>query len=423
MDLRPRLDDIPMEIMENILTLLALSDTCSLRLTGRKVSAKSSQGIFKSHFRNKTITMSSSEQLHRAVSMTQRQGFGCLLEHLTLVGLPKSRNPKDTAVLLGQTMRNLRLGLAGGCLLSLSLVIEDGVKYEGFRLINDSSIWKSVWETAGECFEATMQALSASELPVKSLDVFSGVTCCSLSLDRLATIGELDLSAPLRRLKWLSMSLSHHMVYNLRRRGSEESEEMQALTTGERNTRAICKFLQLCPDLEDLQLHWYRLRTTNLTNAISEENLFFDRVAESCRFPFLKRCILKGIRTSAATLLSFLRQMQLNSIEMEEIHLQPGEFRLVFDFLAKHMDQLEHVHLNDLWERRLIYFDAPGEPHFPGSRPPIGPNTLTRTGADARMPIKYQLSRGFALDSLKCSQWGKKKQIQYGPPGKLFGKS
>lgn len=206
------------------------------------------------------------------------------------------------------------------------------------------------------------------------------------------------------------------MVYDLENRESEESEEMQALTTGERNTRAICKFIQHCPVLEDLQLHWYTLRTTNLTNAISEEELFFDRVAQSCQFPFLKRCTLKGIRTSAATLLSFLRQMQLKSIEMEEIQLQPGEVRLVFDYLVKHMEQLEHVHLNDLWERRIIYFDAPGEPHFPGSDPPIGPSILTRTGTDARTPIKYQYSKGYALGSVKASQWRRKKDMQYGPP-------
>ncbi|KFY14480.1 hypothetical protein V491_06034 [Pseudogymnoascus sp. VKM F-3775] len=200
--------------------------------------------------------MSSSEQLHQAIFMTQWQGFGCLLEHPTLVGLPKSRNPKDTAMLLGQTMKNLRLGLAYGYPPSISLVIEDGVKYEGHRLTNDSCNWKSVWETAGECFEATMQALSASELPIESLDVFSSVTCCSLSLDRLVTIGELNLSASLQQLKQLSISLSHHMVYELGRKESEESEEMQALANGERHTIAVCKFLQHCsPVLENLHLY------------------------------------------------------------------------------------------------------------------------------------------------------------------------
>jgi hypothetical protein len=127
MDLRPRLDSMPVEIIDSVVALLALSDICSLRLTGREVNAKPSQGIFKSYFYNKTITMSAGEQLHRAVYMTQRQGFGCLLKHLNLVGLPKSRNQKDAAVLLGQSMKNLRLVLAGGCLPSVFLVIKDGV--------------------------------------------------------------------------------------------------------------------------------------------------------------------------------------------------------------------------------------------------------------------------------------------------------
>jgi hypothetical protein len=82
------------------------------------------------------------------------------------------------------------------------------------------------------------------------------------------------------------------------------------------------------------------------------------------------------------------------------------------------MEQLEYVHLDDLWENRLIYFDAPGKPHFPGSKPPIGLNTITRTGADARKPIKYQHSRGYALGSAEAANWNNKKLLLYGPPRK-----
>lgn len=95
MDLRLRLDGLPIEIIDSIVALLALSDICSLRLTGREVNAKSSQGIFKTYFHNKTITMSASEQLHQAVYLMQRWGFGCLLKHLTLVGLSTSRNQAE----------------------------------------------------------------------------------------------------------------------------------------------------------------------------------------------------------------------------------------------------------------------------------------------------------------------------------------
>lgn len=294
-----------------------------------------------------TIIVSASEQLHRAASVTQCHGRGLLLEHLTLVGLPKSRNQKDADMLLGQAMKNLRLGLVGGRLPSVSLAIEDGVKYQWQRLVKDSSSWKSVWETAWECFEATIQALSTSELPIEFLDAFNGVTCCSLSLDRLAMIRDLNLPASLRRLKRLSINLSQHVV------NEEEAEEMQAFTTGERNTEAICEFLQHCSSvLEDLHLHWYKLRTINLSNSISEEKQFFDRVAQPCRFPFHKRCTLKGIETSEARLLSFLCYLQqLHSIDMEEIHIRTGSLRSVFAYLG----QLDYLHLNALWEKKMIH--------------------------------------------------------------------
>ncbi|KFZ23875.1 hypothetical protein V502_01636 [Pseudogymnoascus sp. VKM F-4520 (FW-2644)] len=406
MDLQPRIDGMPVEVIEEIISQLALPDICSLRLTGRKVNAKSSQGIFKSYFRNKTITMAAtSEQLHQAVHVTQRQGFGCLLERLTLVGLARPYNREESSkecdmlLLFWQFMKDLGLNVAGGCLQSMSLTFKDG----------EDSSWESVWMTAAKCFKHTMLALHGNQLPIKSLDVFIGVTRCSLSIDQLATILELNLSASLQRLKCLSMSLSHHVA------DGPEGEEMRALATGERHTNALCKFLQYCPVLEDLQLHWYNLRVSNLTDALTEEQRFFDRVAQSCQFPFLKRFTLKGIRTSDAALLSFLRQVQLNSIEMEEIHLHTGKFHPVFDYLVKHMEKLEYVHLDNLWENQLIYFDAPGEPHFDISGPPMGPNVLTRSGADARMPIKYQHSSGYPSGTMEATNWRRKRQRQYGP--------
>jgi hypothetical protein len=113
-----RLDGLPVEIIDSIVALLTLSDICSLRLTGRGVNAKSSQGIFKSHFYNKTVTMSASEQL----------------KHHTLVGLPEPRNQEDANMLLGQSMKNLHLGLSSACLPSVRLLwfkMESSLKRAG----------------------------------------------------------------------------------------------------------------------------------------------------------------------------------------------------------------------------------------------------------------------------------------------------
>jgi hypothetical protein len=89
---RPSLDGISVEVMEAIVTLLELRDTCSLRLTAREVTAKSSHGMFKTHFRNKKIKLTAGEQLQEFVCMTQPEQVGCLVEHLTLVDLPASRD-------------------------------------------------------------------------------------------------------------------------------------------------------------------------------------------------------------------------------------------------------------------------------------------------------------------------------------------
>ncbi|KFY09063.1 hypothetical protein V492_05653 [Pseudogymnoascus sp. VKM F-4246] len=425
MDLQPTIDSIPVEVIEEILSQLALPDICSLRLTGRKLNAKSSQGIFKSYFRRKTITMdATSDQFRQAVHVMQRQGFGCLLEHLTLVGLAGPYNPgpynreeslKEAAVpmLFLQFMKDLGVNGTSGCLQSVSITMEDQNK--------GSSGY--VWMNAAKCFEHTMQALHGSQLPIKSLDVFFGATRCSLSIDQLPTILELDLSASLQQLKCLSMSLSHHEAYKPSNSyispREPEGKEMRAHASGRRHTDALCKFLQRCPVLEDLQLHWYRLYAFQLSRASNEEQRFFNRVVQSCQFPFLKRCTLKGIKTTETALLSFLRQMQLNSIVMEEIHLRTGKFGPVFDCLVERMEQLEYLHFENLWESQLILFDAPGKPHFcgPGMRPPhvLTRTVLTRSGADARMPIKYKLDSGRTSGEMEVTNWIMKRQREYGP--------
>lgn len=102
---------------------------------------------------------------------------------------------------------------------------------------------------------------------------------------------------------------------------------------------------------------------------------------------------------------------------MEEIQIRTGSFRPVFAYLATHMEKLEYLHLNALWEKKMIHFDAPGEPHYPSTKRSRGPNTITRTGADARVLIKYNHGRGVAMGTVMCNRWFRERQIQYGPPG------
>jgi hypothetical protein len=77
------------------------------------------------------------------------------------------------------------------------------------------------------------------------------------------------------------------------------------------------------------------------------------------------------------------------------------------------MEQLEYLHFDNLWERDLIYFDAPGKPHF--CCPGMGPNALTRSGADVRMPLKYRFYNGSMSGEIEVTRWIIKRQREYGP--------
>ncbi|CZR69080.1 uncharacterized protein PAC_18981 [Phialocephala subalpina] len=420
---QPSLGGISMDVMECIVTFLDLSEICSLRLVAREVSEKASQGVFKRHFRTKKVQLTIKPHLERAISIAQQRRYATLLEHLTLVSLPTSTLGPDSQrgeheqgsaclELLHRALELFCLNSARGCLPTIALVIEGAGE--------DGPNRPRIWDAAASCFNITMLALGSSKLPIEALDIFGSVRCCSLACDQVAAmLAKIDISIlteSLRGLKQLYMSLAYH------ERREPESEYTKSLAFGQANTSAICRFLELCPALRDLQLHWYNTYGSHsedaLTDPLKEEKSFFDRIARSGRFPSLHRCTLKGIYTSEAALLSFSRQVQhLHHLDMDEIHLgTSGMFRPFFEYLAQDMPELEYLHLDNLWEERLIYFDAPGKSHFPHSgRRSNGPNTITRTGADARKPIRYQFSHGVALGSPQASNWARKLRRQYGP--------
>lgn len=414
------LDRLPVELLEAVATLLDFRDICNLRLTARDVAAKSSHGVFKTYFQDKTIRLTAKEQLQEFVRMTQQDQMGCLIQNIQLVAPLAFRQQEWSKQSLGNAMEILCINSAHGCLLSVSMMVEgaDNIGRTNWTRgrFGGTSDLPRVWKTAGQLFQATVSALEVSKLPVRSLDIFGSITRCSLACDYFSRIPDhLLLSDSLNGLKQLSISLSHHLV------PGSESVTTRSLATGERHTTAICQFLSLCPNLEDLQIRWfYLVSSSNQTDALREEEHFFDRIAESSsQFSHLKRVTLKGIYTSEDALLSFLGKLsQLESLGMEEIHLgSRGKFRPVFDYLFQHRERLglEHVHFDDLHEERLICFEGPGEPHSPTSDPSDGPNDRTRSETHARNAIRYRPTRGYTLDSAADANWRLRKYRLYGP--------
>nr|POE63655.1 hypothetical protein CFP56_04558 [Quercus suber] len=78
--------------------------------------------------------------------------------------------------------------------------------------------------------------------------------------------------------------------------------------------------------------------------------------------------------------------------------------------------QLETLHLNDLWESRLIQFlGVSGESHI---SPPGGPTWLNRTTLDWRSRTRYGKTRGRFKNSTAVDKLIQNIRFLYGPPGR-----
>jgi hypothetical protein len=253
-------------------------------------------------------------------------------------------------------------------------------------------------------------ALAESALPIEILDVFGSVDRCSLACDQIGQVLDtLEVSRALGKLKSLSLSLSHHMV--------EKYSGSRLHTAARSHTNDIARLLELCQQVQKLELHWYNLRRINLDEAEMEERRFFAHAVQLAQFSQLRHCRLNGIYTDEDTLLIFLQKAsQLFYFSMESIHLQSGKFSPIFDYLTTHAKHLKELDLNNLWETRLIYFYGPGKPHMPTSSASDGPNILTRKGVGCQRKIRYHLGKGQVLGSAQSANWLRRNTITYGPP-------
>ncbi|TVY85140.1 hypothetical protein LSUE1_G000417 [Lachnellula suecica] len=335
----PTLDGMPLEITESIVAFLPLADICSLRLTARNVSVKSSTGVFKSHFRNKRIALNDFDRLEQAVYIAGLQSCSSLLESLTLVADRAvfdgdlQQGGKTRAQLLGRALELFCLNSTRGCLPSISLVVDGRVKEDRYSPY-DMAVYmdqqrqapqneRSICETTAQSFNDTLQVIAKHNLPIEDLNIFGNLSGDSLHCDQVTSLlAKADLSTSLQGLKQLSMSLTYY--------DANDTVHTQQASFGKTMTQGICQLLQLCHSLKDLKIHWYTTppslfnRNGSRDATQSEEHQLLTRIAESCQFSSLERLTLRGIHTTAPALLLFLRLLQLRSFKMEEVHLSPS---------------------------------------------------------------------------------------------------
>ncbi|KAK3059175.1 hypothetical protein LTR09_000741 [Extremus antarcticus] len=455
----------PPEVVENIVQNLPLEDIANVRLCSRSMAALSTQETFKSFFLAKKVNLTRG-CLERFIHITTASSLACLVEKLTIAGvavdveLQKSmvkdkvrwdttnngpifssiqtkltedgvaeaennlaalralkseqgtmRRDNTAAELLARAFQNIRGHRKHGRLLSLTLTVVVFRKdAEQEQQPKEKSDEVAIWQAAADCFQSTMQAIGKSHLPVDELDVFNSTLRCSMALDSVDDLlkSRQSLNEILEAVKVLRISLSE--------RPDDKSEDVDH----PRNMRtkdydAILRLLELFPNLQTLEMHWYNARSYRLAELASgRPDLLEYCTKQEVNLKSLNTLVLRGAAATGQSLLRFLQSVPAKSVSLAEFHIIDERFTSILEYCTSDEAGLEHVSFDDMWEPSLVYFDGMKSkfPVLGGSR---GGQTLERRGPEVRKPIQYHFAQR-PLGSPAAYRWHTIKQAEYGPP-------
>lgn len=426
------LEALQVEIVESIVSFLELRDIASLRLTCRTIEDKASNQSFASFFRDKDVKLTS-PALQDFVLATGQGRLGCLLRHCTLTGVVSNKKATaseidDHSRLLTDAFRNLKNRSPEGGLTSLTLAVAVDVGTDG-RLVRPDDVrvrpaWRKVWDVAACTFRETITALQESQMSMgEHLDIFGNVSGCSLTYDVfVAHMGTLTSARVFGSLKTLTLSLSgrYRGLSEPQWEGSPQETTNSIRQTQRRDSAQVLRTVKqlslVAPQLEDFDLHWYDLGRNISTSTpfnIAQEG----DIDTGLGAVHVKSCKLRGVFMSETGLLQFLQAACPATLTMSDIHLGPGTYTSILEYLNSQDSPTKSYHLDDLREGgSLVHFSVPGSSKFTYVNGRVGPSTLTRGECDARETVSYRLPPGRPKGSPKLNRWRESKTRQFGPP-------
>jgi hypothetical protein len=297
--------------------------------------------------------------------------------------------------LLSEAFSNIAMN--GGKLLTLSLevvVYRENAEQRLHPLAGGG--WRYIWKSATDLYHIAIRALAASRLPIEKLSIFNSLQRCSLGCNELGRIDFEDkgLAISLASLKSLSVSFSDRIIFQSIEDAerscdpdeerdwdtpdrNRDRDEMQAEAEDERNFIGLAKLLHLCCQLEDLEIHYYRLRSGLLGTLDLHLERVLQRVAEAETLPKLKRLVLRGVYVREQDLLAVIRRTGVHKLFMYRVILYGGTFRSIFNYCTSNAAGMEELYFHKLLEEgRSFYFEGLGASHSlpqligddPGSR-------------------------------------------------------
>ncbi|KXT15128.1 hypothetical protein AC579_7928 [Pseudocercospora musae] len=259
--------------------------------------------------------------------------------------------------------------------------------------------WRPIWTRAAEVLEATVSALAKRRFPLQELDAFSELRRCAVRCDE---IGKMKLDDENLKAAF-SLSMSNRTrnqlqddIPDLRRRNNpdrspinplipvapvHDPDVLRAQAADEANFTNLPRLLNLCVNLEKLDLHFYLLNTPGLQQHELHLDQIFHHVAKHAAFPKLHSVRLCGFHFHMSDLFPFIQASPVRMLVLQVLYLVSGTWQPLFDCCTVGAHAMKFFFFDDLFENhKLLYFSSEGDgkPKFETMCGTQGKNTLVR---------------------------------------------
>lgn len=441
--MKKSIEDLPPELMNQVVEHLSYYDLADLRISSRRLSCLTTQDKFKSFCVCKHLRLNV-PSLQAFVRATQPGQPGCLLQDLTLCGeasnaecisdltdfeaedlrqsqkdlsvveklaqqLNKPINESKCTALLSEAFQNLARSGQRGRLRTLTLKVVVATETKATPDLPAKEVdWRVVWSAATICFRTLVAALGHSKLPLENLDLFTTVNRCSLALTEIEKVRHTasdGLRQVFRDLKSLSISMSRPAIEN----HISAAHECQSRNGGPKHER-------LMPNLERLHYHWYSIDgVPELTDSLyrkAQSELAYRRI----RCSHLKDLTLQGTIVSEAKLLWVLQNRPIRRLTLEHVHMARRKtFGAIFDNCTSEAAAMEYLCFDTISERFTVQFE--GMEIVNGVQKRKDSAKLIREGAEVRKDIRYHRNTSVAgADTPEAKKAEQEFKLKYGPP-------
>ncbi|EME88361.1 uncharacterized protein MYCFIDRAFT_27361 [Pseudocercospora fijiensis CIRAD86] len=461
------LQSFPSELVEAICLWLNAQDIGNLRLTCHAMRSKATQDHYQSFFVKQRISFSE-EKLGAFVELTKSQDSPVsLVEELTIVGdhhlseaelvdarenleiLTRRQKEQHDLRRTGRDVELLAEALKNLCGRSLRLITLEVCVYEEDASKGEPPVaggnWRPIWTRAAEVLETTISALARSQFPLPpELDAFSELRRCAVPCDKIGRtiFHDETFQAAFHSLTAFSISISNRILNqleddtpDLRMRNnpdgspinplipvvpSHDPEVLRAQAADESNFTGLPRLLNLCANLEKLDLHFYVLRTPGLQQQELHLDQIFHHIAKTTALTRLHSMRLRGFHLHMSDLLPFIQASPIRMLVLQNLYLESGTWQPLFDHCTADGSALEFLFFDDLFEgHKLLYFagEGDGKPKFETLCGTQGKNTLVRRKKEeVGRGISYHFATERPYGSPECWMWNQARTREYGPP-------